>query len=121
MPKKEIEEKEICEYGIAYDQSREYRAVRGFFLQTKHGPLTEIKSGSLVRLSDRTSQELFYANKVSPLEVGTTFEALVSFRTIGSDGGWLDVQEGDVIEMGREEALTSLRRKQVKEKIGGVE
>jgi hypothetical protein len=120
MPKKieAVEEKEICEYGVVFDQSRQYIASRSFFLQTRNGPLTGIQPGNLVRLSDRTGHELFLAGKVVPIEVGAIFEVIQNFRTVDASGDWLNVQRGDIIKLNSDEAFSLWREGKIQEKKG---
>ena len=115
----EKEQAEICEYAIAYDQSRQFKAVRRFFLQTRNGPLTEIKPGDRLRLSDGTGHELFFASKVVPIEISEVFEVIRPFR-MAQAGEWVDLQKGDIIKLEKEEAILFLREGKVKEKKGGL-
>jgi hypothetical protein len=122
MPKKEFEEKEqaeICEYAIAYDQSRQFKALKSFFLQIRNGPLTAVKAGSLLRLSDRLGNELFFTNKVVPVEIGEIFEVIRPFR-MEQAGRWVNLERDDVVKLEEEEAILFLREGKVKEKRGGA-
>jgi len=92
---------------------------RGFFLDTKLGPLVGVKPGDVVRLTKKAGVELFYGCKVIPLELGEVFEAVRPFRT-AVNGEWVDVEVADVIRLDREEALKLLRDGSVKEKKGVV-
>lgn len=113
------QESVIAEWGITSDGGRLYEVERPFWLNVKDGPLEAVKKGDIVMLGQRTGQEMFLANKVCPIELGEIFEALADFRTINSNGEWLEVKRGDILKLSRDEALTLLRRREVKEKKGG--
>ena len=110
-----MENEEIIEqFGISSD-AVVYRAVRDFFLETIYGPLSAIKTNTLVRLSPKMADQLFFSGKVEPLIGGKTFQALRAFRTIAKNGEWLDVGVGDIVSMERKEAVEALRNGSVKE------
>ena len=109
------EEEIVTQFGVTDNDGRVYRAVRDFYLETIYGPLSAIKTNTLVRLSPKMADQLFFSGKVEPLIVGKTFQALRAFRTIAKNGEWLDVGVGDIVSMERKEAIEALRNGSVKE------
>ncbi len=107
----------ITQFGVTLDDGELYRVERDFYLDVKLGPLVPVRKGQIVRLSRASAAELFYACKVSPVEIGQVFEALRDFRTV-KEGEWLDVVQGDVLKLEKGEALPLLRSGMVREKKG---
>ena len=119
MDNAKVEEQELVQFGVTLENSKLYRVEKDFLLDVRFGPLQPAKKGQVVRLSEKFGNELFFGNKISPLEISTVFEAVRGFRTI-KDGEWLDVEIGDILKLERDEALKHLREGNVKESKGGI-
>jgi uncharacterized protein len=109
----------VCELGAEKEEAISV-ATRSFYLKTKPGPLVMVKTGALLRLTPNTRMEAFWARKIEPVELGSTFRAKRVFNFVDSEGCWATASPGDVLKMNREEALDSLRRGEVVEIKGGA-
>jgi len=61
---------------------------------------------------------MFFAKKVIPTEIGEIFEVLVPFQVV-RDGKYLYLERGDIVKLTQEEAISLLRKQEIKEKRGG--
>jgi len=66
------------------------------------------------------AMEVFYGGKVTPVNLGETFQAIRPLRTVDGNGEWLDVERGDVLKLDRNEAIKLLRQGTVRELKKGV-
>jgi hypothetical protein len=111
------EEPCYVEYGLGPEEGKTSRVVKSFLLPTCHGPLTSIPVGSLIRVSEKTGNELFFSGRVEPLELSETFEVLHEIRSVDPvSGEWLDAARGDIIRMTRDEAMPLLVQGMIKER-----
>jgi hypothetical protein len=111
---------DFAEFGIFYEHGKMYRVEAPFFLKVNDGPLRSMPIGARVFLdAGSTGPDLFYANKVVPVELGDTFTVIQPFRMVGKDGEYVYLERGDVIKLGRDEAIPLLRELKIKEKPEG--
>lgn len=113
------EESVITEFGVTDSDGRICRTRESFWLPTRNGPLESIPKNVLVMVSQRTADELFYSGKAVPEQLGEIFEVLRPTRMV-QNGEYLDLATGDILRMGKEEAIPLLRQGVIKERRGEV-
>lgn len=121
MPKKiETEEEIITEVGTT-EADDLYRVTKSFYLIIRAGPAVAIPVGSVVRLRADTARENFPA-RVLPANLPdpAQYEVIEKFQTADSEGLWITLNVGDVIELSLGEALPLMKGFKIKPKqIGG--
>lgn len=115
---RQAEQETICEYGVGPESGRLYEVQRDFYLNVCDGPLVAVRKGQRVFLDHRTGNQMFFAKKVIPTEIGEIFEVLVPFQVV-RDGKYLYLERGDIVKLTQEEAISLLRKQEIKEKRGG--
>ena len=108
------EKQTIIELG-SKDTDLLYEVKKSFYLKTCYGPNVSVPVGSLVRLKEEMGTMMFYSGKAAPVVLGEIFIATQEFRWVLPDGTWAYVNIGDKIKLTREEGLTLLREKKIKE------
>ncbi len=114
-----MKDETVHQHGVAEGEGILYTVERDFWMAVVDGPPQVVRKGQRVLLDKRLGMELFGARKVAPADVGTTFKAVRSFRTV-QEGKWLEIKPGDVLKLGREEAIQFLREGKVIETKGGA-
>jgi hypothetical protein len=113
------EEKVIWEFGVTEANGGQVYRVEmersSFMMKVCDGPLQRAEPGGLVGLSDITSAPLFFCGKISPVDMPplAQYECLRDI-TIVIDGLFKRLKPKDRIELTKSEALSLLRRQEVK-------
>lgn len=108
------EDKIIKEFSLTPEKmqmaSGVFKVIRVFYLQITNGPNVAIQPEQLVKLSKDTASTLFCIGKIEPLDMPSQFKVLRRFKMI-EHGRYVDLREGDILEIeDREEALSYWRK-----------
>lgn len=105
----------LSEFGARSDAPIQ-RVLRAHYLQMidpAKGPTQIVNPGQLVRLTPGTQEENFFINRIDPLQLPEQFKCIRPFRTVENEL-YVDVCEGDEIELERDEALFFMRQHRIK-------
>jgi hypothetical protein len=93
-----------------------YSANRSFYLLIRKGPEVSVPIGSILRLTQPTAAELFFANKIFPLDIvdGLVYAAILPFRHVDSDGLYIEIEPGTRVKLTQEEGIKYLKQNLVK-------
>jgi len=108
------------EWLITFENGKLYEVEKSFFMRVCDGPLVAAKKGEIVLLSERFGDEMFFNGKAIPCEMGEIFEAVTDFQTV-QNGEFFRIKKGDVLKLSKDEAVTHLRKNDVRKKRGGFE
>jgi hypothetical protein len=111
---KKQEQEALCEFGIRFEDLKEYTIELSFYLSVRYGPPIVLKKGERVWLSQATGNELFFCKKVIPSNIPEYFKVTQAFRHV-KDGTYVDLQIGDILKLERQEGIKYLRAKCVTE------
>lgn len=102
----------IVEHGATEDDML-VRVTRGAFnlqvVDPEKGPTQIVRYGDILRIKKETYDMNFYCNRIEPVELPTQFKVIRWFRTI-KDNLYLDLINGDIIELDRDEAIPLMRK-----------
>lgn len=105
----------FVQFGLPENEGKLYKVVKPFMLSTRYGPTVAVSKGSLVRLDAKMGPEAFLSGQVEPVDLGDTFTVIKNFQAVNADGCWILVGPGDVVKLGRTEAIKYMRQGLIRE------